>query len=47
MTGAEEARTAVHDLTPGQMRAALMSFWVKDPTSFWQAVQAATEASDG
>ena len=47
---AAEAHAALRDLTPSQMRSALMCFWVKDPTSFWKAVEAAkveTEASHG
>ena len=38
---ADEARTALRDLTDVQLRAALMCWWVKDPTPFWKAIEAA------
>ncbi len=42
MSAAEDARRAVADLTPAQLREVAMCFWVKDPTSFFQAIEAAT-----
>jgi hypothetical protein len=42
MTGSEQARAALQELTEAQLRGALMALWVKDPTSFWVAVKAAS-----
>ena len=42
MTGGEQAREALDHLTRAQLCGALMALWVKDPTSFWVAVKAAS-----